>query len=95
MARVHPTRGAIEILPPPLGSLEERERRLIEAVVALARSLRNERDRLAERLREVDRELSLLASLDARGDAAVFDSFSESGTAVPAAPPRRPSRTTA
>jgi hypothetical protein len=92
---VHPTGAPIEILPPPLGSLEERERRLIDAVVALARSLRDERDRLASRLREVERELSRLASLDARGDADLLDAFSGSETAVPGARPRRPSRTTA
>ena len=49
-----------------LTSVEERERRLIQAVVALARSLRDERDRLAARLREVERELSALSGkLDA------------------------------
>jgi len=41
--------------------LVERERRLIEAVVSLARSLRDERDRLAERLREVESQLGSLA----------------------------------
>lgn len=45
----------------PVGG-DDRERLLIEAVVALARSLRDERDRLAERLREVEHELSSLAS---------------------------------
>ena len=43
------------------GELLERERRLIEAVVSLARSLRDERDRLAERLREVESQLGSLA----------------------------------
>ncbi len=42
--------------------VDERERRLIEAVVALARALRDERDRLAGRLREVEDELSSLAT---------------------------------
>jgi hypothetical protein len=92
----------IEILPPPVGSVEERERRLIEAVVALARSLRDERDRLAARLREVERELSLLASkMEAREHAAdglggtddLPDPFSGRETAVRAVRPRRPSRT--
>ena len=70
MSRVTASRSPIEILPPPLGSAEDRERRLIDAVVALARSLRDERDRLAARLREVELELSLLASrLAARGEA--------------------------
>lgn len=41
---------------------DERERLLIEAVVALARTLRDERDRLAERLREVEGELQTLAA---------------------------------
>jgi hypothetical protein len=41
--------------------LAGRERRLIEAVVSLARSLRDERDRLAERLREVESQLGSLA----------------------------------
>lgn len=46
---------------------DDRERLLIEAVVTLARTLRDERDRLAERLREVEHELNTLASrLDAR-----------------------------
>ncbi|MGH7340907.1 MAG: hypothetical protein ACREKH_10500 [Candidatus Rokuibacteriota bacterium] len=89
--------GPIEILPPPLGSLEERERRLIEAVVALARSLRDERDRLAARLREVELELNLLAAkMEARGDAPqILDPFTPTETAARADRPRRPSRTTA
>ncbi|OLC11868.1 MAG: hypothetical protein AUH29_18090 [Candidatus Rokubacteria bacterium 13_1_40CM_69_27] len=46
---------------------DERERLLIEAVVTLARTLRDERDRLAERLREVENELNSLTSrLDVR-----------------------------
>jgi hypothetical protein len=40
--------------------VDERERLLIEAVVTLARTLRDERDRLAERLREVENELQTL-----------------------------------
>jgi hypothetical protein len=43
------------------------ERLLIEAVVALARTLRDERDRLAERLRAVEEELTTLSErLEAR-----------------------------
>jgi pyrimidine operon attenuation protein/uracil phosphoribosyltransferase len=40
--------------------VDNRERLLIEAVVTLARTLRDERDRLAERLREVENELQTL-----------------------------------
>jgi hypothetical protein len=40
--------------------VDDRERLLIEAVVTLARALRDERDRLAERLREVENELQTL-----------------------------------
>lgn len=62
------------IIPEPLDGVDERERRLIEAVVALARSLRDERDRSARRLWEVERELSLLTSkLDVPGEDAVAD----------------------
>src|SRR5947209_19771024 len=57
MSTLDPVHPPIEILPPPIGSIEDRERRLIEAVVALTRSLRDERDRLAVRLREVEIEL--------------------------------------
>ncbi len=42
--------------------VDERERLLIEAVVSLARTLRDERDRLADRLRAVETQLSTLAS---------------------------------
>ena len=99
MPRVSAASSPIEILPPPLGSVDERERRLIEAVVALARSLRDERDRLAARLREVELELSVLASrLEAREDAAdgpEDDPFSHPGTAARGVRPRRPSRKSA
>jgi hypothetical protein len=40
--------------------IEERERRLIESVVSLAKSMREERERLARRLVEVEHELSVL-----------------------------------
>jgi hypothetical protein len=43
-------------------AFDDRERLLIEAVVTLARSLRDERDRLAGRLREVESELQSLTS---------------------------------
>jgi hypothetical protein len=43
-------------------AVDHRERLLIEAVVTLARSLRDERDRLAGRLREVETELQTLTS---------------------------------
>lgn len=41
-------------------ALDDRERLLIEAVVAMARTLRDERDRLAGRLRQVEQELGTL-----------------------------------
>lgn len=55
-------------------ALDDRERLLIEAVVAMARTLRDERDRLAGRLRQVEQELGTLterleaASPDLPGD---------------------------
>jgi hypothetical protein len=53
--------------------MDDRERVLIEAVVTLARTLRDERDRLSERLRQVELELAtLVARLDAcRSEASV------------------------
>jgi hypothetical protein len=97
MATIHPSSSPIEIGPPPIGSLDERERRLIEAVVALARSLRDERDRLASRLQEVEFELSRLSSqLEARlDDPDVFGALSEPETDPRAAQRPRPSRTSA
>src|SRR5262249_45081461 len=50
------------IVIPDTEVIDERERLLIEAVLSLARTLRDERDRLAERLRSVENELSTLAS---------------------------------
>jgi hypothetical protein len=41
--------------------MDERERLLIEAVVALARTLRDERDHLVQRLRQVEYDLTTLA----------------------------------
>jgi hypothetical protein len=39
---------------------EDREQRLIEAVVSLAKSFREERDRLARRLSQLEREIDAL-----------------------------------
>ena len=82
------THPPIEILPPPAGSLEDRERRLIEAVVSLTRSLRDEHDRLLARLRKVELELRRLTSTPA-------EAFSDPETDARAARPPRPSRTSA
>jgi hypothetical protein len=97
MAKIHALNSPIEIVPPPVGSVEERERRLLEAVVALARSLRDERDRLAARLREVELELARLATtLEVPGDGTdVIHALSDSETAPRAGRPLRPSRTSA
>ena len=43
-------------------TVSQSEQRLLEQVVSLARSLRDERERLARRLAELERELSVLAS---------------------------------
>ncbi|HMH54345.1 MAG TPA: hypothetical protein VK548_29185 [Candidatus Acidoferrum sp.] len=95
MATLHPEHPAVEILPPPIGSLEDRERRLIEAVVALTRSLRDERDRLAARLHEVELELRRLTSrTETRGDEST-DELSDFEIDARAARLRRPSRTSA
>ena len=68
MPRLHASDPPDAIVSSPFDSVDERERRLIEAVVTLARSLRDERDRLAKRLHEVEQELNLLASkLEAGG----------------------------
>lgn len=39
---------------------DDREQRLIEAVVSLAKSFRDERDRLARRLSQLEREIDAL-----------------------------------
>ena len=66
---------------------EAREGRLIEAVVSLAKSFREERDRLADRLSELEREIDALAvKLDQRQR-----EFPE--IRLPAVPPPGPSRT--
>jgi hypothetical protein len=63
---------------------EERERRLIDAVVSLAKSFREERDRLARRLGELEREIDALA---VRLDQREFP-----GTDLPVEPRPGPSR---
>ena len=77
-----------------LTSVEERERRLIAAVVALARSLRDERDRLAARLREVERELNALSGKLDVGEpgTAGLDTLSGFRVGARADRPPRPSR---
>jgi hypothetical protein len=77
-----------------LTSVEERERRLIEAVVALARSLRDERDRLAARLREVEHELNALSGKLDVGEpgTAGLDALSGFRAGARADRPPRPSR---
>jgi hypothetical protein len=85
----------IEILPPPVGSIEERERRLIEAVVSLTRSLRDERDRLLARLREVELEMRRLTETREDRDDEPADAFSDPETDARVARLRRPSRTSA
>ena len=40
---------------------DDRERRLIEAVVSLAKTFREERDQLVRRLTELEREIEMLA----------------------------------
>ena len=64
---------------------DERERRLIDAVVSLAKSFREERDRLASRLSELEREIDALA---VRLDRREFP-----GTDLPVEPRPDPSRT--
>jgi hypothetical protein len=66
---------------------DDRERRLIDAVVSLAKSFREERDRLAHRLSRLEQEIdSLSIRLDAHQRA-----FAE--TVALAALPLDPSRT--
>jgi hypothetical protein len=66
---------------------DERERRLIDAVVSLAKSFREERDRLARRLSELEREIDALAvRLDQQQRAVA-------GTELPAGKRPAPSRT--
>ena len=66
---------------------DDREHRLIEAVVSLAKSFREERDRLARRLSELEREIE---ALGVRLDQHQRES---PGTALPLSKPPVPSRT--
>lgn len=66
---------------------DDRERRLIDAVVSLAKSFREEGDRLAQRLTQLEREIDTLSvRLDAHERALA-------GIIAPGAPPPDPSRT--
>jgi hypothetical protein len=65
----------------------DREHRLIEAVVSLAKSFREERDRLARRLSRLEREIDALALKLEQHQRQL------PGTAASAAPPPGPSRT--
>jgi hypothetical protein len=62
VSRPAPFLKPASVVIPDTEAIDERERLLIEAVLSLARTLRDERDRLAERLRAVESELSTLAS---------------------------------
>ena len=65
---------------------DDRERRLIDALVSLAKSFREERDRLSQRLARLEHEIDALSiRLDTHQRA--FDEI-----VVPTAPPRDPSR---
>jgi predicted RNase H-like nuclease (RuvC/YqgF family) len=66
---------------------DERERRLIDAVVSLAKSFREERDRLARRLSELEREIDALAVRLDQHQREV------AGTELPAGARSAPSRT--
>jgi hypothetical protein len=66
---------------------DDRERRLIDAVLSLAKSFREEHDRLAQRLTRLEQEIDTLnIRLDAHERAFA-------GTIPPGAPPPDPSRT--
>jgi predicted RNase H-like nuclease (RuvC/YqgF family) len=66
---------------------DDREHRLIEAVVSLAKSFREERDRLARRLSQLEREIDALA--------VKLEQYQRELPEIPppAAPPPAPSRT--
>jgi predicted RNase H-like nuclease (RuvC/YqgF family) len=65
---------------------DDRDRRLMETVVSLAKSFGEERDRLARRLSELEREIDDLAVRLDRHQREF------PGTALPALPPPVPSR---
>jgi len=66
---------------------DDREHRLIEAAVSLAKSFREERDRLARRLSQLEREI------DALGVRLDQHQREFPGTALPVSKPPVPSRT--
>jgi hypothetical protein len=67
---------------------DERERRIFEAVMTLARSYRDDRERLVRRLSAVEHALDVLTlKVDLRTPG------SPGGTPTAAAPPPAPSRT--
>ncbi len=66
---------------------DDRERRLIEAVVSLAKTFREEHDRLAQRLTRLEQEIDTL-SVRLTAHERAF-----AGTIPPGAPPPDPSRT--
>ena len=74
----------MEDIPPD----DERERRLIEAVVSLAKTFREERDHLARRLSQLEHEMEILAL---RLDAHERPRSAAPPDAAPPAPSRRPS----
>ena len=74
----------MENIPPD----DERERRLIEAVVSLAKTFREERDHLARRLTQLEHEMEILAL---RLDAHERRRPAASPAAAPPHPSRRPS----
>lgn len=68
--------------------VDERERRIVDAVMTLARSLRDDRERLARRLTAVEQALDVLAlKVDLHAPCPA------PGTATPAGSPPAPSRT--
>jgi len=68
--------------------VDERERRIIDAVMTLARSFRDDREQLARRLSAVEQALDVLALKVELGPSAP-----PAETPTPGAPPPAPSRT--
>jgi hypothetical protein len=66
---------------------DDRERRLIEAVVSLAKTFREEHDRLAQRLTRLEQEIDTLSVRLAAHERAF------AGIIPPGAPPPDPNRT--